>query len=496
MHILVANYFIFFDLFVIIKKRGKIVVKTGKTKIIATVGPSSIKYSTMKEMVEAGMDVVRINFSHATDESRERILKNVKKLRKDLRVPLPIMIDTRGPELRVKKFKNDKVDIVKNQLFYFIAKECLGDENKVSLNMPEVVSSIKVGNKILANDGLIEFKVLEVNNQYIKTKALNSGVLSNNKSLFIPNVQLKVDYLNKQDMYDILWAIKNDVELIAISFVNSAKDVLYVKKFIEKYGGNMKIISKIESAYGVKNLQEIMQVSDGIMVARGDLGVELAMEKLPAVQKRIIEQANEFGLPVITATEMLESMTNSPRPTRAEVSDVANAVYDGTSAVMLSGETASGLYPVQSVAMMEKIIIETEQNLDYAKMFAGVTAQGDNLVNSIAHSAVDASFAEKAKSIIAFTTGGETAQLISRFHPKAEILAATPNEQTYRQMALLWNVKPMISPVYEKIDDMETVANAMLKKYTKSKVKDKAIIVFGKPKEAGGTSLIKIHQIK
>ncbi len=336
-------------------------MKNSKTQIVATIGPTSINYATMKKMVQAGMDIVRINLSHAVMPDMEQIVENVKQLKKETGIKLSLMLDTRGPEIRVKTFEQGRVEIKKGQQFIFTAKSVVGNTEMVAINQPSIIKNIEIGNKILANDGLLEFKVVEKQDKDVVTVAKNSGILSNNKSLFVPNLKLNIKYLNDKDKEDILWAVKNKFDMVAISFVNSKKDVQLVRKLLKANNSNMKIISKIESALGVKNLNEIIEASDGIMVARGDLGVELPMESLPHIQKDIIAKTVRKGKFVIVATEMLESMIHNKRPTRAEVSDVANALYDGTNAVMLSGESASGEHPVEAVKMMDKIIKETEK---------------------------------------------------------------------------------------------------------------------------------------
>lgn len=336
-------------------------MKNSKTQIVATIGPTSINYAIMKKMAQAGMDIVRINLSHAVMPDMEQIVENVKQLKKETGIKLSLMLDTRGPEIRVKTFEQGGVEIKKGQQFIFTAKSVAGNTEMVAINQPSIIKNIEIGNKILANDGLLEFKVVEKQDKDVITVAKNSGILSNNKSLFIPNLKLNIKYLNDKDKEDILWAVKNKFDMVAISFVNSKKDVQLVRKLLKDNNSNMKIISKIESALGVKNLNEIIEASDGIMVARGDLGVELPMESLPHIQKDIIAKTVRKGKFVIVATEMLESMIRNKRPTRAEVSDVANALYDGTNAVMLSGESASGEHPVEAVKMMDKIIKETEK---------------------------------------------------------------------------------------------------------------------------------------
>ena len=467
-----------------------------KTKIIGTIGPSCIEYSVMKKLVQNGLNIARINLSHAKVKDMETILKNVKRIRRELKVPLPIMLDTRGPELRVKTFKNGSVDIKNGQNFIFTARDVEGDEGIVSLNLPKLVEAIKVGDRILAVNGLITFKVVDKVGGDLVTKAQNSGVLSNRKSLSVPNLKFNTPYLNEADKSDILWGIKNDIDLIAASFVNSKEDVQVLRKFIETNGGNMKIIAKIESQRGVDNLDEIVQASDAIMVARGDLGVELPVEKLPEIQKRVIKKTREAGKSVIIATEMLESMITNNRPTRAEVSDVANAVYDGTSAIMLSGETASGKYPIESVKTMHKVALETEKNINYAGRFNSEHFNLKNTTDVISHSAVDASFQQPTKAIVVFTSAGLSAQMISRLRPSVDILGATPNEKTYRQLELRWGVRPVLTPVYNTTDEMFDIANKIVKDLGAAKAKDRIVVTCGVPKQNGCTNLIKIDIVK
>ncbi len=466
-----------------------------KTKIVTTIGPACMDYSVMRAMVNNGANVFRINLSHACRPDMDTIYNQVKRIRKELNVPLPIMIDNRGPELRVKTFKQGGVNIKKGQTFTFTGRTVEGDEKQVSLNMPEIVEAIKAGQKILANDGLLVFKVAEVNGKDIVTRAVNSGYLSNRKSLFVPNVEYNTLYLNDADKNDILWAIEKDCEYIAASFVNSKKDVEVLREFITSNGGDMKIISKIESARGVKNLDEIIEVSDAIMVARGDLGVELPVERLPDIQKMMIDKCNAKGKPVITATEMLESMINNSRPTRAEVSDIANAVYDGTSAVMLSGETASGKHPVEAVKTMAHIAKETEKHIDYYKQFLNHKVKKDGISDVISHSAVDASFYPNTKAVVVFTTTGLSAGMISRFRPEATIVGATPNEKTYRQLDLYFGVMPVKTKTYNSTDTMFSIANNIVKDYGFAKENDTIVTTCGVPKQNGSTNLIKISKI-
>ena len=341
---------------------------------------------------------------------------------------------------------------------------------------------------------LLTFNVVEVNGKDIITKAQNSGVISNRKSLSIPGVKYSTPYLNEPDKNDILWAIKNDVEYVAASFVNSKEDVVSLKKFIAKNNGIMKVISKIESQLGVDNMDEIIEASDGIMVARGELGVEVPMEKLPEIQKTLIKKSVMKGKPVITATEMLESMITNSRPTRAEISDIANAVYDGTSCVMLSGETANGKYPVDAVKIMASVVEETEKHLTGSHMQDDVRLK--SIADLISHSAYSATQSHNIKAIFSYTDTGLTAGLISRFRPQVSIIGATPNEKVYRQLELLWGVCPVLTPIYKTTDEMFSIANNIAKKNKFVTVGDKLLITCGTPKQYGGTNLIKIINVE
>ena len=394
-----------------------------KTKIIGTIGPSSSSYQVLKKMVQAGLNIVRINLSHAVRHEMDILMETIQRIRDELNVPLPVMIDTRGPEIRVKDFENGKAEIKKGQQFIFTGREILGNNHAVSINYPTIVKNIKLNDKILAVNGLMAFKVIDIKGKDIITTALNTGEISNKKSISIPNLMLNIHYLNELDKTDILWGIKHKVDYVAGSFVNSKNDVLALRKFIKDNGGDLKIISKIESVCGINNLDEIIELSDGVMVARGDLGVEVQIEKLPALQRIIIDKAMRAGKVVITATEMLESMIKNKRPTRAEVSDIANAVYQGSSAIMLSGETAVGVYPVESVETMSKVAYEAEKNIDYHNNFVINKCEFNSITDIISHSAVDASFVDKTKALVVFTTTGFSARMISRYRPNVIIIS-------------------------------------------------------------------------
>lgn len=468
-----------------------------KTKIIATIGPSSNNYKTLKEMVNAGLNVVRLNMSHGNREDKQVVVDLVKKLRTDLKISLPIMMDNRGPEIRVKNFENESVNIKKGQLFSFLGKEVLGDQTRVSLNHASLINDIKVGDTILACNGLITFKVIEKKNDEVVTKALNSGVLSNHKSLFLPNTKLNIEYLNEEDKKDIEWASKNNLEYIACSFINKAQDVEDVRNYIAKFGGNMDIISKIESKQGVKNLEEIIEVSDGIMVARGDLGVEVPLQTLPVVQKEIIKKTQESGKICITATEMLESMITSPRPTRAETSDVANAVFDGTSAVMLSGETAMGKHPVAVVKIMSEIVKQTEKNINYAKRFRNFKFTTKNFSDVISYNTASCSFTTNNKGIMVLSGSGRSPRMISRFKPNSPIYAVTDEESVYQKLNMLWGIYPILNELPKlKLSAIIEDCNEICQAYKIANKGDVIIITNASRYNEVDTDFIKLHVVK
>ena len=467
-----------------------------RTKIIATMGPATTSVKALKELVLAGANVIRINCSHGSLEENQKKMDIINAVRKELNIPLAVMLDTRGPEIRVSNFENGKVDLKKGSLFEFYKKEILGSEKGVSLNEPKILDNLKVGNKILACNGLITFKVQEILKDRVVCKIKNSGTISNHKSLFLPNIEYNVPYLNEKDMQDIAWGIKNKVEYVAASFVNHKEDILELKDFIKSHKGNMEIIAKIESKIGFKNLDEIISESDGIMVARGDLGVEVPHEKLPELQKIIIKKSQESGKIVITATEMLESMISSPRPTRAETSDVANAVYDGTSAVMLSGETAVGKYPTSAVSTMNKIAQETEKSINYKKRYLAKEFASSSITDVLSNAVVHISFMLKdIKATAVYTDTGHTAKMISRFKPICPIFAFTPNERTYNRLSLAWGIIPILCSPCKTADELISTINKTLKDKKLAKTNDMILIGTGTRKPSG-TDMIKIHFMK
>ncbi len=468
-----------------------------KTKIVATLGPTTSSYKEIKNLILSGVDVIRINASHGNEKDNQQKVDFVKKVRKSLgNRALPIMLDTRGPEIRIGKFENDKVHLTKNSTFIFTADQnFLGTQEKVAIKQAEIIKSIKVGHTILACNGLISFKVISVSKDEIICKVRNGGELMNNKSLFIPNLEYCMPYLNDEDKADLLWAIKNNIEYIAASFISSKNDIFELRKFMQDNNANIEIIAKIENKLAVKNLDEIIESADAIMVARGDLGVEIAQEKLPELQKTIIKKSHLAGKMVITATEMLESMIYSPRPTRAETSDVANAVYDGTSAVMLSGETAIGKYATSAVTTMAKICLEAEKNIDFKDRFKNRELINPDVADVMSDAAVHVSFMLKEiKAIAVYTDSGHTAKMLSRFYPSCPILAFTPNELPYHRMGMVWGVQPILSGKCDTADELIQTINSLFVKNKIAKVGDTILIGSGS-RTPSSTDMIKIHKI-
>lgn len=425
-----------------------------KTKIVCTMGPSCNDLETIKQMMLAGMDVARFNMSHGTHESHRNHMNLVKQARFELGLPVAIMLDTKGPEIRIKQFKNGKIMLQNGQNFALTTEQVLGDESIVSVTYAKLPEIVKNGTKILLNDGLIELKVIKVSGNVIHTVVEEGGELSNNKSINIPSVELNMEYLSETDKADLAFGAKENVDCYSISFVNSAKDVEDVRKYLASVGAkDAFIISKIESAKGVEKMNEIISASDGVMVARGDMGVEVPFEKLPSIQKQMIEKSNELGKLSITATQMLESMVSNTRPTRAEISDIANAIYDGTSAIMLSGETSAGQHPVLAVSTMQKIANETESSIRYSHEDIKVVNSKD-VTTGIGYAACELSRSLKVKAILVTTKTGKSAESISRFRPDCGIVALTPNIEVYYKLGMLWGIQPLLDKTFYNTDEL------------------------------------------
>ena len=419
-----------------------------KTKIVCTLGPAVDDYQKLVALCKAGMNVARINFSHGDYEEQSKRIELIKKVRDDLGLPIPLMLDTKGPEIRIGKFKNNEIFLNENDEFTLMHEDCIGDETKVYVNYAELYNDVSVGSRILLNDGLIELEVVEIKNKNIKCQVKNGGKLSNRKSINVPGLSLNLPLLSNKDRQDIIFGIQNGFDIIAVSFVRKPDDIIAIRDVLREYNAlDTKIISKIENIEGVENFDKILEVSDGIMVARGDLSVEIPMQEVPMLQKQFIKKCLDQAKPVIVATQMLESMVQNPRPTRAEVSDVANAVLDGTSAIMLSGETASGKYPAECVQTMGCIAETIEKQMDHWSILNRKTRSGDlNNVSSdlvIGHSLCEVAMQINAKAIFSLSAHGNTPKAISSFRPYCDIIAVTPDPKTARQMNLFWGVTPL-----------------------------------------------------
>ena len=466
-----------------------------KTKIICTIGPSSESKETFAKMAESGMDVVRLNFSHGTHAEHAKKIQMIKEVREEKKLPLPILLDTKGPEFRIRSFKDGKIELKDGDTFTFTTEQIEGDASRVSVSYQGICEDLAAGDKILLNNGLMVFRVTSVEAPNVHCVVEIGGELSNNKSMFFPDKELHLDFLSEQDKADLLFGIEQDVDFVALSFVSKAQDVLDAKKFLADNGGkDIDVIAKIENRSGVNNLVEIIEVSDGIMVARGDLGVEIPYVELPNVQKYIISQCRIHGKRVITATEMLESMMHNPRPTRAEISDVANAVYDGTSAVMLSGETAAGKYPVQSVNAMARIVEHAEEHIEYIQTIDNFEIKTTS--EALSHSAATLAKDLKASAIVVCTRTGGTARKVSRFRPNINIIGITTDIHAYRQLALSWGVLPCITDEYSSIDILFYFAKQIAKNSGLVKKGDTIVITGGTPNgKSGNSNLINVETI-
>ena len=449
-----------------------------KTKIVATLGPATNNYKALKSIIQSGANVIRLNFSHGGQEQHEASLNLIKQVRSELNVPVAIMVDTRGPEVRVKKFEDGSGILRKGKFFSLYGFQKMGNNDGVAVSEPKCLENLKKGDIVLANDGLIRLTVVENKGFEVVCKVMQGGVLSDNKGLTFKDVDLNLPYISKQDKEDLVWAFRNGCDIVAASFVNTADDVRQLKKLMHENNYSCKIVSKIESMTGIKNLNEILDVSDGIMVARGDLGVEIQQSRLPKIQMDLISSAIAKGKNVIVATEMLESMINNPRPTRAETIDVANAVYNGASAVMLSAESAVGQYPDKAVKAMAEICSQAEKDITYKKnFFDTIHHTNGSVVDVIGHSAVSCSFKLDTKAIVLYTKSGKTASMISRFKPNAPIIAITDNPQTYNYLSLEWNVWP----IYTKLGNIDIfdLASTIAKSIKIAKKDDLIIVTTG-----------------
>ena len=466
-----------------------------KTKIIGTIGPVSEKENILRELIKNGLNCIRINMSHAYyDECINRI-NIVRKLNNELNSHVGILIDTKGPELRTGDFENGMITLEKDQIVYVTNKETLGNENKFTIRYPNLITDVKKGGTILLNNGLVRLTVLETIEDELKCLVENTGSIKNKRSVNLPGVKLSIPFLSEKDKEDINFAIENDADFIALSFVSGKEDIEEVKEILTNSGNtHIQLIAKIENQMAVDNIVEILNVSDGIMVARGDLGVEVPMEQLPSIQKKLVSLANKYGKICIVATEMLASMEFSPRPTRAEVSDVANAILDGTDAIMLSGETASGEFPIETVSIMSQIACETERRFDATRV--NFDFETPSITKVIASSVVEAANKLQSKNIVASTTSGYTARQVSKYRPNCMIIATSQNEKTVRSLVLNYGIEPVLVPNFTSTDDIVENAVEVAKKVNELKKDDTIIITGGFPNNnVKHTNFMKIEKI-
>ena len=467
-----------------------------KTKIVCTLGPATDKEGTLRDMIRAGMNVARFNFSHGDHPSHKARLDALKAAREELGCPVAALLDTKGPEIRLKNFKEGKVELKSGSEFTLTTREVEGDETICSVTYKNLPRDVKRGNTILLDDGLVSLKVLEVTTTDIKCKVENDGPMKNNKGVNIPGVRLSMPYMSERDREDIRFGVEQGFDFIAASFVRCAADVREIRALLDSMDSRIRIIAKIENQDGVSNLPEILSVADGIMVARGDLGVEIDFTEIPGIQKEIISQCVAAGKPVITATQMLDSMANNPRPTRAEITDVANAIYDGTSAVMLSGETAAGKYPVETVRTMNDIALRTESKIEYGKQKVKSSTRRMSVTSATAHAACTTAEDIGATAILTVSQRGITAQMVSRFRPTTNVIALLLDEQVQRQMNLYWGVEPLIMPYANSTDELIEVAVTTALQAGVIHEGEMVVVTAGVPVGvAGTTNMIRIHQV-
>lgn len=468
-----------------------------KTKIICTVGPACGDEKTMTAMCLAGMNVARLNFSHGDHAQHKSMIDLIKKVRTNLNLPIAIMLDTKGPEYRIGLFENGKVILNEGDRFAFTVEDVVGDEKRVSVSYKGLVNDLEIGDRILVNNGLVVFEVKELTKTDAICDVITGGELSNRKSMSFPNKVLHQEFLSEQDKQDLLFGIENDIDYVAASFVSCRQDVVDIKNFLRENGAkDIGIVAKIENRSGVDKIDEICEECEGIMVARGDLGTEISYEELPAIQKRLITACRMKGKRVITATEMLETMIYNYRPTRAEISDVANAVYDGTSAVMLSGETAAGKYPVRTIEVMAGICRETENNIHYDKRFHRAEFEIRNNLDAVSNSACNMAIGIGAKAIAVCSMSGATARMVSRFRPSMDIVGLTTNEKAWRKLALSWGVIPVLTEEFPSSEVMFYTASKETKKLLDLKRGDNIIVVGGTTSgRSGETNTIRLEKL-
>ena len=468
-----------------------------KTKIICTIGPASQNLDTLREMCKAGMNVARLNFSHGTYDEQLNKFNLIKQVRQELGLPIAIMLDTKGPEYRIKTFENHKVTIEDGATFTFTVDDVEGNEERVSVSYKDLNREVKPGDRILVNNGLLIFEVREIKGKDIICHTIVGGEMSDRKSMNFPNHVMKGDYLSQQDKEDILFGIKNDIDFVAASFVSNKSDIKAIRDFLNENGGeDIDIIAKIENRSGVDNIEEICEIADGIMVARGDLGVEIPFVEVPAIQKYLIRKCRLLGKRVITATEMLDPMIHNPRPTRAEISDVANAVYDGSSAIMLSGESASGKYPVDAVRNMAEIAEYTEQKIDYIKRFKNSDYIIQSNIDAVSKATCSMAINTNAKGIVISSLTGRTVRMVSRFRCPVDIIGMTTSEKAWRKLNLSWGVTPVLSEEFNSVDVMFYHALNHAKTIFKLEKGDNVVLTGGQTSGvSGNTNTIRLESV-
>ena len=468
-----------------------------KTKIICTIGPASSDEAIFAKMCKAGLNVARLNFSHGTHSDHQEKIDMIKKVRDELEMPIAIMLDTKGPEYRIKTFKNGKITLADGDTFRFTTKDVEGDETIVSVNYQGLVNDLQIGDKILVNNGLVMFEVREKTETDVICEVTVGGELSNQKSMSFPGKVLNQKFLSRQDKEDLLFGIKNEVDFVAASFVSTREDIHSIREFLDENGGkDIDLIAKIENKSGIDNIEEICMECDGIMIARGDLGVEVPFAELPSIQKYIITKCRMLGKRVITATEMLETMMYNPRPTRAEISDVANAVYDGTSAVMLSGESAAGKYPLETVRTMSRIVEETEKHIHYKKRFLSTDFKKKNQLDAISHATCGMAIDIDAKSIVVSSISGMTVRMVSRFRAPVDIVGMAINKKVWYRLAMSWGVTPVLSEKFDSTDVMFYHALKKAQEVLGLEKGDSVVMTGGKAEgKSGNTNIIKVETI-
>ena len=469
-----------------------------KTKIVCTIGPASESEEQLRALMLAGMNVARLNFSHGTHEEHKVRMDRIKKVREELGLPVAILLDTKGPEYRLRTFENDKIYLNDGDTFTFTTDEIVGNQERVSVSYKNLHNELEVGSKIYVNNGLVHFVVEKIEGHDIICKVTAGGELSNRKSMSFPGKVLKQKYLSEADKADLLFGIEQDVDFVACSFVSCKQDLDDVRAFLDAHttDDNISLIAKIENQHGVDNIDEICQACDGIMIGRGDMGVEIPFEELPKIQKQLITQCRLLGKRVITATEMLESMIYNPRPTRAEISDVANAVYDGTSAIMLSGETAMGKYPILAVETMAKIAETTEKNINYRKRFFNTEFKIQNSVDAVSHATCSMAINLDARAIVVCSLSGRTARMVSRFRPPVDIIGICVDQKSVRKLSLSWGVTPVLGEAVPTTDVLFYSAYKTAKKVFDLKKGDQIVITGGQINgRSGNTNLLKVDTI-